>query len=231
MRECFNMRIAIVDDEKFYLERIRSIVEQTLPEYETKCYQDVSDFIKEADEFAIVLLDIAMPGEDGIELAKKLRQKGCVIIFVTSMKERMQEAFGKHVEGFVLKEDLMDQLPKVLEIVDESLYIDHNFIYKDDLGRENKLAISSIYYLEVYRKDVYVYKKDEKIHLPNMTLKECYNQLDRNFVYASRHMIVNVAHMVHLNKQYQIFMDNEEVLYTNRYCYKDVREKFMEIIL
>lgn len=231
MRECFNTRIAIVDDEKFYLERIRSIVEQTLPEYETKCYQDVSDFIKEADEFAIVLLDIAMPGEDGIELAKKLRQKGCVIIFVTSMKERMQEAFGKHVEGFVLKEDLMDQLPKVLEIVDESLYIDHNFIYKDDLGRENKLAISSIYYLEVYRKDVYVYKKDEKIHLPNMTLKECYNQLDRNFVYASRHMIVNVAHMVHLNKQYQIFMDNEEVLYTNRYCYKDVREKFMEIIL
>lgn len=225
------MRIAIVDDEKFYLERIRSIVEQTLPEYETKCYQDVSEFIKEADEFAIVLLDIAMPGEDGIELAKKLRQKGCVIIFVTSMKERMQEAFGKHVEGFVLKEDLMDQLPKVLEIVDESLYIDHNFIYKDDLGRENKLAISSIYYLEVYRKDVYVYKKDEKIHLPNMTLKECYNQLDRNFVYASRHMIVNVAHMVHLNKQYQIFMDNEEVLYTNRYCYKDVREKFMEIIL
>ena len=144
------------------------------------------------------------------------------------MKERMQEAFGKHVEGFVLKEDLMDQLPKVLEIVDESLYIDHNFIYKDELGRENKLAISSIYYLEVYRKDVYVYKKDEKIHLPNMTLKECYNQLDRNFVYASRHMI---AHMVHLNKQYQIFMDNEEVLYTNRYCYKDVREKFMEIIL
>lgn len=225
------MRIAIVDDEKFYLERIRSIVEQTLPEYETKCYQDVSEFIKEADAFAIVLLDIAMPGEDGIELAKKLRQKGCVIIFVTSMKERMQEAFGKHVEGFVLKEDLMDQLPKVLEIVDESLYIDHNFIYKDDLGRENKLAISSIYYLEVYRKDVYVYKKDEKIHLPNMTLKECYNQLDRNFVYASRHMIVNVAHMVHLNKQYQIFMDNEEVLYTNRYCYKDVREKFMEIIL
>lgn len=225
------MRIAIVDDEKFYLERIRSIVEQTLPEYETKCYQDVSEFIKEADEFAIVLLDIAMPGEDGIELAKKLRQKGCVIIFVTSMKERMQEAFGKHVEGFVLKEDLMDQLPKVLEIVDESLYIDHNFIYKDELGRENKLAISSIYYLEVYRKDVYVYKKDEKIHLPNMTLKECYNQLDRNFVYASRHMIVNVAHMVHLNKQYQIFMDNEEVLYTNRYCYKDVREKFMEIIL
>lgn len=225
------MRIAIVDDEKFYLERIRSIVEQTLPEYETKCYQDVSEFIKEADEFAIVLLDIAMPGEDGIDLAKKLRQKGCVIIFVTSMKERMQEAFGKHVEGFVLKEDLMDQLPKVLEIVDESLYIDHNFIYKDELGRENKLAISSIYYLEVYRKDVYVYKKDEKIHLPNMTLKECYNQLDRNFVYASRHMIVNVAHMVHLNKQYQIFMDNEEVLYTNRYCYKDVREKFMEIIL
>lgn len=225
------MRIAIVDDEKFYLERIRSIVEQTLPEYETKCYQDVSEFIKEADEFAIVLLDIAMPGEDGIELAKKLRQKGCVIIFVTSMKERMQEAFGKHVEGFVLKEDLVDQLPKVLEIVDESLYIDHNFIYKDELGRENKLAISSIYYLEVYRKDVYVYKKDEKIHLPNMTLKECYNQLDRNFVYASRHMIVNVAHMVHLNKQYQIFMDNEEVLYTNRYCYKDVREKFMEIIL
>lgn len=225
------MRIAIVDDEKFYLERIRSIVEQTLPEYETKCYQDVSEFIKEADEFAIVLLDIAMPGEDGIELAKKLRQKGCVIIFVTSMKERMQEAFGKHVEGFVLKEDLMDQLPKVLEIVDESLYIDHNFIYKDELGRENKLAISSIYYLEVYRKDVYVYKNDEKIHLPNMTLKECYNQLDRNFVYASRHMIVNVAHMVHLNKQYQIFMDNEEVLYTNRYCYKDVREKFMEIIL
>lgn len=69
------MRIAIVDDEKFYLERIRSIVEQTLPEYETKCYQDVSEFIKEADEFAIVLLDIAMPGEDGIDLAKKLRQK------------------------------------------------------------------------------------------------------------------------------------------------------------
>ena len=225
------LRIAIVDDEQFYLERIRLIVEQTLPEYEVCCFQNVQDFMNEADTFSIVLLDIAMPDEDGIELAKKLRQKGCVIVFVTSMKERMQEAFGKHVEGFVLKEDLVAQLPKVLEIVDENLYIDQNFIYKDELGRENKLAVSSIYYLEVYRKDVFIYLKEDNIHLPNITLKQCYTQLNQNFVYASRHMIVNVSHMVHLNKQYQIFMDNEQILYTNRYCYKDVREKFMEIIL
>lgn len=225
------MRIAIVDDEKFYLERIEAIVSQTLPEYETKCFQNVQEFLKEADTFSIVLLDIAMPDEDGIVLARKLRQKGCVIIFVTSMKERMQEAFGKHVEGFVLKEDLTTQLPKVLQIVDENLYIDHNFLYKDEQGRENKVALSDIYYMEVYRKDVYIYLKQDKLHLPNITLKECYQQLDQNFVYASRHMIVNVGHMVHLNKKFQMFMDNDMILYTNRYCYKDVREKFMEIIL
>lgn len=220
-----------MDDERFYLERIEDIVLQTLPEYEVKCFQNVQDFLIEADTFSIVLLDIAMPDEDGIVLARKLRQKGCVIIFVTSMKERMQEAFGKHVEGFVLKEDLASQLPKVLQIVDENLYIDHNFLYKDEQGRENKVALSDIYYMEVYRKDVYIHLKQDKLHLPNITLKECYQQLDQNFVYASRHMIVNIGHMVHLNKKYQMFMDNEEILYTNRYCYKEVREKFMEIIL
>lgn len=220
-----------MDDERFYLERIQDIVLQTLPEYEIKCFQNVQDFLIEADTFSIVLLDIAMPDEDGIVLARKLRQKGCVIIFVTSMKERMQEAFGKHVEGFVLKEDVTSQLPKVLQIVDENLYIDHNFLYKDEQGRENKVALSDIYYMEVYRKDVYIHLKQDKLHLPHITLKECYQQLDQNFVYASRHMIVNIGHMVHLNKKYQMFMDNEEILYTNRYCYKEVREKFMEIIL
>lgn len=224
------MKVAIVDDEKFYLQRIARIVKDTLKE-EAVCYSDVETFKKDATHYTLVLLDISMPDGDGIVLAQELRQMNCAIIFVTTMKERMQEAFGKHVEGFIIKANLEEALPGALLRVQEAFQKEAYFVYTNEAGLLTKIKLTDIYYIDIDCKEVYLHTNKQKYYIPCMTLKECFQQVDACFIYASRHMILNSIHMRYINKRHEIILDNDEIVYTNRYCCKKVREKFAEMKL
>ncbi len=69
----------------------------------------------------VVLLDIGLPGINGIEVARRLRQLSldCKIVFVTqeSSHDIIQEAMSTGACGYVLKCRIENDLPIVLESV------------------------------------------------------------------------------------------------------------------
>ena len=80
------MKILIVDDEMMMLEETKESVLAVSPESEITCVDNYVDALKAVEEtaFDIAFLEIEMPGMNGLELAKRIKDK-CAdinIIFV-----------------------------------------------------------------------------------------------------------------------------------------------------
>ena len=113
------MKVLIVDDEKPARDRLRQILEDE-PDYEVVGEAGNGD---EALQLAaslkpdIVLLDIRMPGMDGIEAAHHLNRltQPPAIVFATAYDEYAIDAFDARAVGYVLKPVRRSRLMQALE--------------------------------------------------------------------------------------------------------------------
>jgi len=81
--------------------------------------------IESNSPYAVILLDIAMPGIDGLDVLKAIRKKeenkgiqmgqGTPVIMVTAYKEPFMDAFNKGCDDYVLKPIDPDRLIKKLD--------------------------------------------------------------------------------------------------------------------
>ena len=87
------IRIMILDDDEMYLKKEKEITEHYFAEKNIDCtvttYQNVEWFLLglKEEKFDMYLLDIRMPGENGIEAAREIRRlyPNPVIIFITNL--------------------------------------------------------------------------------------------------------------------------------------------------
>ena len=102
------LRIAIVEDQKFEAQRLERLLRQTW-EDPVVCdlYESGDAFLHRAaaGPYAVVFLDICMEGTNGIGTARQLREKDphLLIVFVTSSPEYVWEAFPVHPFDYLLK--------------------------------------------------------------------------------------------------------------------------------
>lgn len=112
------MKVLIVDDEPPARDRLRALIAR-LPDYET-CGE--AGHGAEALRLAasgqpdIVLLDIRMPGLDGLETARRLAEfdQPPAIIFVTAYGDHALEAFEAHAVAYLLKPVRLERLEQAL---------------------------------------------------------------------------------------------------------------------
>ncbi len=117
------MRILIVDDEALARERVARIVNEQ-PDHEVVGEaENGQEALRKIDELLpdIVLLDIRMPGMDGLEVARHLvdMDEPPAVIFLTAYDEYALEAFKVHAVDYLLKplraERLTEALGKVIK--------------------------------------------------------------------------------------------------------------------
>ncbi len=130
------LKIALVDDERIYLDEITRICREFAAENdietEISVFSDGESFLSSLDGTGcgMVFMDIFMDGIDGVETVKKLRRldSGCIVIFLTSCGERMPEAFSCHAFEYILKpfddKRVKDVLADALKLLPASKYID-----------------------------------------------------------------------------------------------------------
>jgi len=113
------MNILIVDDEPLARQRLIGLV-QELDGFET-CgnASNGKDALRLAQELKpdVVLLDIRMPGMDGIETAHHMNRlsKPPAIIFTTAFSEHALTAFETHAVDYLLKPIKQDRLSEALQ--------------------------------------------------------------------------------------------------------------------
>ena len=110
--------ILIVDDEQPARDRLRRLVE-ALPDYrvagEARSGTEALERIRELGP-QIVLLDISMPGMDGMSLAGVLQESGSApaIVFCTAYQDQALRAFEVEAVDYVVKPVRAERLEKAL---------------------------------------------------------------------------------------------------------------------
>ncbi len=112
------MNILIVDDEPLARQRLIGLV-QDLNGYEACANaSNGKDALRLAQELKpdVVLLDIRMPGMDGIETAHHMNRlsKPPAIVFTTAFSEHALKAFETHAVDYLLKPIRQDRLSEAL---------------------------------------------------------------------------------------------------------------------
>lgn len=116
------MRVLIADDEPLARQRLAALLQEIGPPWQLVA--EVSDGLAllercKLGDVDLVLLDIRMPGLDGMAAAAKLRQAKAppVVVFTTAYSERALEAFEQQALDYLLKPIRVERLKQALEKV------------------------------------------------------------------------------------------------------------------
>lgn len=99
------LRVLVADDELLARKRARRLLEEIGGiEIAGECSNGLEVLERLAHEDVdVVLLDIRMPGLDGIETKKRIDEEGPYVIFTTAHKEHAVDAFDVGAVDYVLK--------------------------------------------------------------------------------------------------------------------------------
>ena len=99
------MRIAISDDEVSMVQILEEKIKRLLPDAVIEKYLSGEKLIASGSKPDVLFLDIQMPGMDGMETAKMLRQdnEDMILIFVTAAEEYVFQAFDVGAFHYLVK--------------------------------------------------------------------------------------------------------------------------------
>lgn len=234
-RDAAMLRIAVCDDDKNAVLSHRQIAEACLKQCgsmgEIAVYTDSSNLLYDITEdkffFDLILLDIEMPKNSGMELAEKIKPylPNAKIIFITSHIEYAIDAFELAIFRYVPKDDAGGRLPAaVLDAMKLILLEDGKMYTIRTNSRLEKIPYQEIYYIE---RD----GKNAGIHAVNGTskvrksLQQVYEELDaEEFIYIDRGCIVNMIHIMQV-KDGMVVLKNGVSLPVSRSHLQTVKEQ------
>ncbi|PXX92273.1 DNA-binding response regulator [Marinobacter vulgaris] len=206
MADANRRSILIADDEPLARERIRRLVE-ALPGYEV-CGEaaDGEEVLAKIAQQApdILLLDIRMPGMDGMEAAERIAtlEAPPAIIFCTAYDHYAIQAFGVHAVAYLLKpvrrEALADGLKRagrvnrvqLQALAEKGAGPDEQIAVRTHRGTE-LIDIRGILYCEADQKYVTIHHvRGETV--TDYTLKELENTYPQHLLRIHRHTLVGV---------------------------------------
>lgn len=234
MNEMIN--IAICDDEKVQVELLEKYVINWAKEngirIEVELFFNAEsfEFLWSMDKkFNILLLDIEMPGKNGIQLAKKIRKEDNLlnIIFITGISDYISEGYDVEAINYLIKPIKEDKLYECLNRAIEKIPIEEKTILIDVEGETIRLIEMDILYIESFSHSVEIYTlKDTYRVRKNISTME--NELNQNnFIRCHRSYIVNLKHIKRIGKT-DIILDNDDLIPVSRRQYSNTNIEFIK---
>lgn len=238
------MRIAIVDNEIHFMEEeeqfVRNFYEAKGEEACIRVFVDGYTLLNELEEhrnFDMYLLDVEMPGMNGLELAGRIREYGepAYIIFITSYSEYAIPAYAVEASFYVLKNDYEKMLHEALERIWGKQEKERERISKDiyvisNKVNCNKIVLDDILYLTKDNKNV-IFHCVEKEYKERATLELVYGHLPQNrFIFINKGCIINMKYVCREAQRniYLRWKKETQQLSVSRYMESSVKEKLLE---
>lgn len=152
-----NRLIAIVEDDEEAYRRLSGFIERISEasslETEVRWFPSSNDFLKEKETaFAIIFLDVELPGMDGLSLAKRIRENNQVssIVFVTNLAKFAQYGYEVDAISYLIKPVSYDSFAIIFRKALNAYAAkeDFDYIFKVPGGIE-KISIGKLMYVEV----------------------------------------------------------------------------------
>lgn len=193
-------RFAICDDDANYVRYIRRLSEQwgrqSAAEVETEVFPSAEAFLfrwEEKKDFDVLLLDIEMPGIDGVELARRVRTEDdrVQIVFITGYNDYIAQGYEVAALHYLVKPVDEAKLFQVLSRAAASLHRSEPVLTLELPEETVRLPLPEIRYLDVQHNYVTVHAgRDYNLKRP---LSELEKALDSRFFRVGRSCILNLA--------------------------------------
>ncbi len=218
------MRIAICDDEYAAQETILSLVQCYMDKYlkgegEVQVFTSGEALI-EAEEngerFDVLLMDILMPGQDGIAVGKVLRAlgEGGAIIYLSSSRDFAIESYDVRAFYYLLKPVKAEKLFEVLDKVNNEMRqraMDVFFVQTTEGTR--RVLLDKILYVERDVRCMRYVCTDEVI--TSRTLRVPFREAVASLLQDTRFQLCGASFL--LNLEHIAGVDGQNVLFDNGY--------------
>jgi len=218
------MRIAVCDDNPKELERIKGCFCR-IQGYDLVCsYFDststVMEILKtENSPYDLYILDIEMPGMNGLKLAKSIREKDsrALFVFLTSYTRYMKDVFDVVTFDFIEKPISDEKLLQILERGATYLNITSQHFSFGYRASRYSLKYDRILYIEKKGRQALIHTFED-VYKTNMTLEEIWKQLNpKSFVHIHSSYIINLYNLDRKDNEIAIMRNGEKLHITKGY--------------
>ncbi|WP_288421661.1 LytTR family DNA-binding domain-containing protein [uncultured Acinetobacter sp.] len=246
------MKVLICDDEPLAVERLSRLVSKMGHEVVATAHHG-QDALEQArlHQPDVILLDIQMPGMNGLVCAEQLSQLNPrpAIVFCTAYDQHALEAFKSQAQAYLLKpidpaelEQALKQLTQLTqaqlsalpnpELLQDLKTQRHQIAAKTYRGVE-LIPVENIYYFLADQKYVTIRHKNGSV-LIDETLKELETEFADQFIRIHRNALVSIAYLDGLelvsSGQYQVRLRGlDERLSVSRRHLSTLRERIHQL--
>lgn len=237
------MKIAVCEDISEEAEWLCEVIRRWSVENEIVAeitsYADAASFSFALEDalFDVLFLDIRMPGEDGVTLAKRLREQAydMSIVFVTGEREYIMEGYEVEAVNYLLKPVEEKKVFQCLNRICEKSHKQEPFIILKTEDTVVKLLQREIYLVEVFgHKLVYTTEKGSFEVISSM--KNARQELREEwFIICHRGVLVNLLYVDFVGKNSLCLSDDRRdfrrEVPVSRRMYGEVNQAFIQFYL
>ena len=211
--------VAICEDERYILEELRRKVEKYINrkslDASIKTFMSGEELLKAKKKFDIILLDLMLPGIDGLEVARQISCRSR-IIFVTSCREYAVEAFDANAVHYLVKPVTEERLFSALDrAVNQTEQMDNQALTLIKSGKTQVIFIRDILYCEVFNHQVRIHTVHGTYDYFG-TLDMLETKLDERFFRCHRSFVVNMSCVAGQEKGVAILTNGERIFISRR---------------
>lgn len=213
---------AICEDEPYFQADLKNMAEQYLRERaieaEIRAFASGEELLDSGMEPDILLMDIKLPGKDGMEVTEHLRKAGysSQVIFITSYREYVFSAFDLDAVHYLLKPVKREKLYAAMDKAIKRLSGDDGKRLILTKGDEAfRILLRDILYCEVFDHQIFIHTRTENFQVSG-TLDAFEKRLDSRFFRCHRSYLVNMDAVVEKREGAAIVAGGGEVLVSRR---------------
>lgn len=230
------IRIMILDDEELYLKKVKTLTEEYFAEKGISCkidaYQSVEWFLigMKEEAYDLYILDVEMPGKNGIEVAKEIRKlyPEPMIIFITNYIDYAVEAYEVNTYRYIPKMVMDTKLPAAYDtLIPIILKKEERYYIIEKKGEIDKIPYSDIFYLRKEGKYVvFVHRRGEsKVRKPLALVLEELDSIE--FLLVDKGHAANIKHIMKL-KNHELYMRDGMILTVGEARFRGVKKAILD---
>lgn len=198
----------MVEDEKYNADRfcdiIKAYAQKENVEFQIQWYRDALTFLEEyAEGFDIVFMDIRMPVMDGMEAARKLRERDStvVLVFLTALAQYAIQGYEVQAADYILKPVTPTALEMKLKRLLPRCRRNEGAIALDTDKNKVFIRPDELLYVEIFDHHIH-YQTAGGVLRSYGTLKMVEEQLPKNiFFRVNNQTIINLRHVTRMDAE------------------------------
>ena len=234
------LRIAVCDDEEYFREWIREMLQQYIKEngvyYEIDTFQSGKELLKlgiELNQYQIIFLDINMDEMDGLLTAQKIREqnKEVFIVFVTAYVNYSMEGYKVDAIRFLLKsnKNMQEHITECMDAIHQKMEYEVAWREFDFSEGKKKVSLDHILYVEskLHKLEFHIMEEQMTIYTMYDTLNALEEYIEnRQFLRCHQSFLVNMKY-VKAVRHYEVILYNDKSLPIPKARYRGIYDTYV----